>query len=327
MRILNAEQVRQAFPMDRAIALMRETMAAHGRGEVFQPPRLTIEPPGLEGSVMLKPGLVAGPTGGFGMKALTIYPKNKTRGLETIQAFVALLDPETGVPLAIVEGGTVTEIRTAAVSAVATDLLAIPDAGDLAILGAGAQARGHLLAMNVVRPLRRIRVWNHTPHRAEEFARWSAAAGFVVEICDDVRRTVQGADIVCTVTAAMEPLLHGDWVDDGTHVNAVGAYRADMRELHASVVARASVFAVDSRQGAFADAGDLLLAIRDGVVPDDFDPPELGELLVGSRPGRRDESAVTVYESLGLAIQDVAAAAAIHGYAAQNCLGTDVAFP
>jgi ornithine cyclodeaminase len=181
--------------------------------------------------------------------------------------------------------------------------------------------------MDAVRPLRRIRVWNHSAQRAEEFVRWSAAAGFDVEVVEDVRSAVQDADIVCTVTASTEPLLHGDWVSDGTHVNAVGAYRSDMRELGASLVARASVFAVDSRQGAFADAGDMLLAIRDGAVPDDFDPPELGELLVGSRPGRPDDDAVTVFESLGLAIQDVAAASAIQDYAAENGIGTEIAFP
>jgi ornithine cyclodeaminase/alanine dehydrogenase-like protein (mu-crystallin family) len=327
MRFLNAEQVRQAFPMDRAVPLMRETMSAHGRGQVFQPPRLVIEPPGLAGSVMLKPGLVEGPNGGFGLKALTIFPENRTRGLETIQAFVALLDPETGVPQAIVEGGTVTEIRTAAVSGVATDVLARTDAGDLAILGAGAQARGHLLAMDAVRKLRRVRVWNRAPQRAEEFVAWAAAAGFDVEVCAEVRDAVRGADLVCTVTAATEPVLLSAWVDDGAHVNAVGAYRADMRELDARLVKRAAVFAVDSRQGALADAGDLVLAIRDGAVPDDFDPPELGEVLVGSRPGRPDDGAVTVFESLGLAIQDVAAAAAIEGYAAENGIGTEISFP
>lgn len=313
--------------MDRAVELMRETMSAHGRGEVYQPPRLVIDPPGLSGSIMLKPGVVHGPAGGFGMKALTIFPENRTRGLGTIQAFVALLDPGTGVLQAIVEGGTVTEVRTAAVSGVATDLLARRDAGDLAILGAGAQARAHLLAMHAVRRLRRVRVWNRTPQRAQEFATWSAAQGFDVEVCDDVRSAVQGADIVCTVTAATQPLLHGDWVDDGTHINAVGAYQAHARELDAALVARAAVFAVDSRLSAFADAGDLLLAMRDGLVPEDFEPPELGEILIGELPGRLDEEAVTVFESLGLAIQDVAAAAAIHGYAAKNDVGTEIAFP
>lgn len=327
MHFLNADEVRAAFPMNRAVELMRETMSAHARGEVFQPPRLVIDPPGLPGSIMLKPGVVHGPTGGFGMKALTIFPENRVRGLGTIQAFVALLDPETGVLQAILEGGTVTEVRTAAVSGVATDLLAGRGAGDLAILGAGAQARSHLLAMHAVRRLRRIRVWNRTSHRAEEFAIWSAAQGFEVEVCDDVRRAVQGADIVCTVTGATEPVLRGDWVDDGTHVNAVGAYQAHARELDAALVARAAVFAVDSRPSALADAGDLLLAMQDGAVPENFEPPELGEILIGKVRGRPDKGAVTVFESLGLAIQDVAAAAAIRDHAAKYGVGTEVAFP
>lgn len=324
MLLLNAAEVRSALPMVDAIEVMRQTMAAHGRGEAFQPARMVAHPPGIPGSLMLKPGAVPD---GFGLKALTIFPENGRLGLDSIQAFVALFDPATGLLQAVIEGGVVTEIRTAAVSAVSTDVLARPDAGDLAILGAGVQARGHLLAMAAVRPLRRVRIWNRTTEHAETLAGWAAELDIRVEVCTSVRAAVENADLICTVTASEHPLLAADWIRDGAHLNAVGAYRADMRELPAELLTRAGVVAVDSREGALADAGDLVLARSDGLLPKDFDPPEVGELLVGSRQGRTTPEEVTIFESLGLAIQDVAAATFVRHRALELGLGTEVAFP
>lgn len=322
MRLLNAAQVREAFPMADAIDVMRTTMAAHGRGAVVQPPRSLVDVPQVGGSLMLKPGYVGGAADAFGLKALTIFPDNQP----SIQAFVALLDSQTGVLRAIVEGSVVTEVRTAAVSAVATDVLARRDAGDLAIVGAGVQGRSHLQAMAEVRTLRRVRLWNRSSERARAFVKWAASEGFEVESCPTVEAAVTGADLICTVTASPEPLVDNNWVAPGAHINAVGAYRADLRELSAQLVARA-VVAVDSREGTAANAGDLVLAIKDGVLGDSFDPVELGELLIDARPGRTDDDQVTVFESLGLAIQDMAAVDLIYRRAESAGIGADVDFP
>jgi ornithine cyclodeaminase/alanine dehydrogenase-like protein (mu-crystallin family) len=324
MLVLTATDVRAAFPMGDAVGLMRSAMAAHGRGEVFQPPRVVLDPPAFEGSVWLKPASVEG---GVGLKVLTIVPGNRQRGLEVIQAFVALVDPETGVLLALLEGGVVTELRTAATSGAATDLLANPDAGDLAIIGAGVQARSHLLAMAEVRKLRRVRVWNRTESRALEFVRWADARGFEVEVCDSVQSAVDGADLVCSVTSSTDPLIDGDWISPGTHHNAVGAFHREGRELCTNLVRKVDVFAVDSREGAFANAGDMLIPLDEGALDGSFDPPEVGELLVGTRAGRTDKDQITVFESLGLAIQDVAAAASIVARAQREGIGVVIDFP
>lgn len=321
MLVLDAAQVRAAFPVADAVRVMRETMAAHAAGQVHQPPRMLVRPPALDGLAMLKPAQVGE---AFGFKALTMFDGNRERGLETIQAFVALLDPETGVLRAILEGGVVTEIRTAAVSAVATEVLARADAGDLALVGAGVQARSHLLALAQVRDLRRVRVWNRTPERATEFTSWAAEHGFEVEACPSVRAAVTGADLVCTLTASPEPLVEAGWLAAGTHLNAVGAYTARTRELAAGVLGRAGVIAVDSREAAAADAGDLLLAQADGALPESFRPVELGELLTGVATGRTDGDQLTVFESLGLAIQDLAAAAFIVDRARADGSGADL---
>jgi ornithine cyclodeaminase/alanine dehydrogenase-like protein (mu-crystallin family) len=323
MLVLTAADVREAFPMCEAIATMRSAMTAHGRGEVFQPPRVVLQPPALDGSVMLKPAAVEGE---LGLKALTIVPGNRQRGIESIQAFVALLDIVTGRLQALLEGGVLTEVRTGATSGVATELLANPDAGDLAIIGAGVQARSHLLAMAEVRDLRRIRLWNHSDERATEFVRWADSHGFAVEVCGSVEAAVDGADLICSVTSSTVPLIDGDWVSPGAHLNAIGAYHRDGRELCTNLVQRAAVFAVDSREGAFADAGDMLIPLAAGALSGSFDPPELGEILAGIRPGRTSSVQITVFESLGLAIQDVAAAAAVVARAKKEGIGVEIDF-
>lgn len=324
MLVLNAEHVRRLLPVSAAKTVMAEAMTAHGRSQVHQPPRMVLQPPALDGLMMLKPAQVGGAAHGFGFKALTIFPGNRDRGLETIQGFVALLDEQTGALLAILEGSVVTEIRTAAVSAVATDVLARPDAGDLALIGAGVQARSHLLAMADVREVRRLRVWNRSAEQAASFRDWAGAQGFDAQVVPSVRDAVSGADIICTVTAAPEPLVDADWLAAGVHINAVGAYRPDMRELHTNVVQGADVIAVDSRESVLAEAGDLVIPLKEGVFSDPFQPPELGELLTGAAEGRTNGDEITVFESLGLAIQDVAAAAYIYDRARSEGVGAKI---
>lgn len=324
MLVLDGAAVRAALPMAAAIDAIRSAMRAFAAGDVHQPMRTVLQPPQLNGFTFIKPAVVAAERLAFGIKVITFYPGNPQRGLPSISGVVALFDPETGVPIALLDGGVVTEIRTGAASAVATDVLARPDAGDLALIGAGVQARAHLAALATVRPLRRIRVWSRTPESADAFVAWTAGAGYEVEACDTVAQAVENADLVCTVTSSREPLLDGEWIAPGAHINAVGAFEPDARELHTNVVTNARVV-VDSREAA-ASAGDLLIPTAEGALPRHSDFAELGELLTGARRARATPEEITVFESQGLAIQDVAAAAHVVAAARERCVGVEVAF-
>lgn len=324
MLILDGDAVREAFPMSDAVEVMRSTMRAYGDGDVFQPPRTVLDPPQLEGFAFLKPAAVGGDSASFGLKVITFSPNNPTkRGLPAISGFVALFDVDTGVPAAILDGGVVTEIRTGAVSGVATDILALPGANDLALIGAGVQARSHLLAMAAVRKLTRVRVWSRSESSAALFAEWASRESFEVECCPSVEDAVRNADIICTVSSSTDPLVDGDWVVPGAHVNAVGAWQPHTRELQTNLVQRARVV-VDSREETRKAAGDLLIASAEAAISSNLDYPELGELLAGKAPGRTSSQEITVFESLGLAIEDIAAAARVVAVAREQGLGVDV---
>ena len=313
--------------MPAAINVMRDSMRAYAEGKVYQPPRVVLHPPQLSGYTFLKPAVVAAEEIAFGLKVITFFPDNPSkRELPAILGFIALFDAENGALIALLDGGVATEIRTGAVSGVATDALARPDAGDLALIGAGAQARAHLAAMASVRTLRRVRVWNRTESGAKSFAAWAADNGFDVEVSATVREAVRGADLVCTVTSSREPLLDGEWLTPGVHVNAVGAFEPTTRELHTNVVTSARVV-VDSRESAAQAAGDLLIPVSQGALAPDVDYPEIGEILTGARaPARTGADDITVFESLGLALQDVAAAAHVVAVAREKRLGVEVPF-
>ena len=241
------------------------------------------------------------------MKVLTLFPGNHARGLDSHMGFVLLFDGETGEPRAILDAASVTAIRTAAASGVATRALGRRDAGDLAILGSGVQARTHLDAMRAVRPLRRVRVWSRRPESARRFAtEESARTGLAVEVASTGREAVAGADLICAVTAATEAVLLGDWIAPGAHINAVGACTPKARELDAAAVARSRLF-TDRRESLLAEAGDFLLAREEGAVADDHILGEVGEVLEGTVPGRRSEDEITLFKSLGIAVEDLAA--------------------
>lgn len=320
--ILDGDEVRRRLPMARAVAAVREAMVAMGRGEVDQPVRTALALPGSSapgvggGTLLVKPGAIQGDRPAVATKLVSVVPGNPARGLPAIQGVVVVFDPDDGRPVAVLDAAVVTEIRTAAASAVATDLLAAPKAGDLAILGAGVQARSHLEAMALVRDLRRVRVWNRTRARADELADWAhghlaglGADGVPVEVCDTVDRATDGADLLCTVTSSRSPILSLSDVGPGAHVNAVGAFQPDARELASDLVSAARLV-VDHREAARAESGTLLLATEDGHLDPDVRLDELGELLAGGVRFTRDPDDRTVFFSLGLAIQDVAAAAA-----------------
>lgn len=324
MRILDAAAVRALYPMSEAIGVMREALRSFSAGHVRQPPR-TMLPGGDADVLSVMPAYVPLPDGSgrgaFGLKLIAVKPGNPSLGLDPHVGLVLLLDPDTAVPVAVADATSLTAIRTAAVSAVATDVLARPDAGVLALLGSGAQARAHLEALAQVRELLEVRVWSRTPGRARAFVSEAGLPSAVPAATPT--EAVAGADLICTTTASVAPVLASGQVADGAHVNAVGAVFPDRRELAADLVARARVF-VDSRESAMAEAGDLLLAMREGRFHPDDILAEIGEVLLGRHPGRTDPREVTVFESLGLAAEDVLSAYQLHRRATERGAGVTV---
>ncbi|MFI2612890.1 ornithine cyclodeaminase family protein [Kitasatospora sp. NPDC018619] len=339
MLLLDQEAVHEAFPMADAIPVLAEAMRRHSAGLVTQPLRQVLRP-ATEGSMFaVMPGHLGLPAagegfepalgglGGYGLKAIMFKPDNPAKGLHAHVGAVFLFDPETGALAAVLDGAAVTAVRTAAVSAVATAALAAPDAGDLAVLGSGVQARSHLEAMAEVRRLRRVRVWSRTAAHAREFAQWARERVEVpVEVAATPAGALAGADLVCTTLATREPVVEAADLAPGAHVNAVGASVRDARELHSAAVARCSVF-VDSRESALAEAGDLLAPIAEGLIGPDHVRAELGEVLLGRAAGRRAAAETTLYKSLGMAGQDIAAGFAVLRAATARGLGRPVDFP
>jgi thiomorpholine-carboxylate dehydrogenase len=289
---LNEEQVRQHLRMVDLIPAMENALIDFSAGKVTQPLRsvITVDPPG--GFFGMMPALTPE---GLGLKIVTFYPKNVERGLPTHMATIALVDPETGTPLAVMDGRLITEMRTAAVSAVATKLLAAPDAKILAILGSGVQARSHVEALRLVRQFEEIRVWSPTQEHAKQFAEEIGGTAVSAE------EAVRGADVVVTATNSKTPVLKGSWLKPGCHVNAVGASRPDWREQDDEVM-RNVVF-VDSREGALKESGDVILSGAKIYA-------ELGAALAGKVSPRASE--ITIFKSLGMAVEDIAAAMLVY---------------
>jgi ornithine cyclodeaminase len=321
--VLDAPTVRRLLPMDRCIDVMTDALAGLARGEAANPLRSIAELPYERAWLALMPGAQAAP-GAFGVKVISLFPGNREVGLETHQGLVLLFEAEHGRPVAIVEASEVTAIRTAAVSGAATRLLARPDADDLAIIGSGTQARTHLDAMLAVRPVRRVRAWSPTRERLEAFVAQAAADhGVEVTATDTPEQAVREATLVCTVSGAVEPVVRGAWLSAGVHVNAVGSALPTARELDADAVRRSRLY-VDRRESALNEAGDILLAIAEGAIDEGHILAELGEVLVGDAPGRTDAEQVTLFKSLGLAVEDVAAARAVVEAARAAGAGTTV---
>jgi len=293
---------------------MRAALIAVQQGRAEQPLRSVMRPEGAAGLVALMPSFLAGSgvdddQAAYGLKAICITPGNPAAGLDSHQGIVLLSSGRTGEPLAVLNASAVTEIRTAAVSVVATDLLARPDSDVLAVIGTGVQGRAHVLALSAARELREIRLAGRDQARTQEVAAdLSEAAGIRVRACSDVPEAVAGAGIVVTATSSAEPVLLGDWLEPGMHINAVGACLPTTRELDSAAMAKGVLFA-DNRVSLLCESGDYLMAASDGVTGPDRVRAELGELLTRQGQGRASESEITIFESLGLAIEDLAAAA------------------
>lgn len=322
--VLSHDDVRRLLPMEECIELMSQALADLALGQAWQPLRFVVRPPDEESLMGLMPAHRSGPRPAYGLKTVCIFPGNPARGLDMHQGGVLLFDGETGAPLALVNASAVTAIRTAAVSAVATRALARSDARVLAMLGAGVQARAHLDAMARVRPFERARVWSRTRENTEAFAS-EADAPFPVEAVESAEAAVRGADVVVTATSAREPIVKREWLAAGAHVNAVGSSIPTTRELDAATVSAAALFA-DSRESLVNESGDYLFAVEEAGIGPDHIRAELGEVLAGSREGRRSAEELTVFKSLGLAVEDLAAAEHVYARAVSEKVGTVVAF-
>jgi thiomorpholine-carboxylate dehydrogenase len=289
---LNEDQVREHLHVAELIPAMEKALIEFSAGKVTQPVRsvINVDPPG--GFLGLMPALTPD---GLGLKAVTFYPANAERGIPTHMATIFLVDWQTGTPLAIMDGRLITEMRTAAVSAAATKLLASPDAKILAILGSGVQARSHVKALRLVRQFEEVRVWSPTREHAERFAKDVDATAMSAE------EAVRGADVIVTATNSKTPVLKGACLKPGCHVNAVGACRPDWRELDDE--AMGNVVFVDSREGALKESGDAILSSAKIHA-------ELGEALAGKVPSRATET--TIFKSLGMAVEDIAAAMLVY---------------
>jgi ornithine cyclodeaminase/alanine dehydrogenase-like protein (mu-crystallin family) len=291
--VLDEAAVRKLLRMEELIPAMERALADLSGGRVVQPVRSVVEVADHGGFLMLMPAYA----GALGVKLVTFYPDN--RGVSTHHAIIQLFNPETGEPLVTMDGRFITEERTAAVSAVATKLLARPDASVLALIGSGSQARSHLKALSLVRSLREVRVWS--PRHAGDFAR-----EFGARATASAEEAVAGADIIVTATTSQVPVLRGEWLSPGAHINAVGAPRPDWRELDDQVLRRARLY-VDSREAAATESGDVRASA--GAFA------EVGEVVAGLAPGREAADQITLFKSLGLAVEDVVAASLVYAKA------------
>jgi ornithine cyclodeaminase/alanine dehydrogenase-like protein (mu-crystallin family) len=322
--ILSHDEVRAALPPDECAEAMAAVLAAHARGEAHMPLRSVMMPPAAAGFMGLMPGWRGGERPAFGLKAICLMPGNPARGLDAHQGIVTLFDGEIGVPTAILDASAVTEIRTAAVSAVATRLLAREDSRVLAILGAGVQARAHLDALPRVRQFESVRIYSRTEAHAQALADRGEPKNVRITVAGSAEDAVRGADVIVTATSSRAPVLHREWLRTGAHVNAVGASTPAAREIDVETVAASALF-VDSRESLRHEAGEFQLAVQEGAISgEDHVRAELGEVLAESAPGRQNDEELTLFRSLGLAVEDLAAAEHAVGAARRLGLGTEV---
>jgi len=324
-RLFTHRDVRALLPMTECVDVMSTALASLSRGDVVLPLRSMMWLPEKIGLLGLMPSYLGEPRC-FGLKAISFMPGNFGTEYESHQGAVLLFEPEHGQLLAVMDASSITGIRTAAASGLATRLLARQDAGDLAILGSGVQAASHLEAMSVVRTLRRVRVWSRDIEGAKAFAeREGRRFGISIEVSPSSRGAVKDADIICTTTGAKEPILAGEWLAPGAHINAVGACFPTARELDTNAVKRAR-FYVDCRESALHEAGDFLIPRNEGAIGDDHIVGEIGDVVLGKVESRRSNDDVTIFKSLGIAIEDLASAHHIYrkGLAADRGIRADL---
>lgn len=328
MLVINQQQAAELLPMQACIDIMEKALADLTAGRAVQSLRQVVP---LQGDNLL--GIMPGylpPEQVAGAKIISVFPGNRHRSLPSHQGLISLFDSASGRLLAIINGQAITAIRTAAASGAATRRLARQDASVLAILGTGEQARSHLEAMLLVRPIRTVHVWSPTLSHArrvreEMLAAHSSVYELDIHVAGNGEEAVRDADIICTVTSSTEPVLHGAWLKDGVHINAVGACRAHHRELDSEAVARSRLF-VDRMESAVNEAGDYLLPLAEKAIAGDHIAGEIGAVFGGNVPGRQTAEDITLFKSLGLAVEDIAAAAYIYEEAIRRDKGWTIDF-
>lgn len=323
--VLTKREVERLLSMPKCIELMEAALASLARGEVVLPLRPVIRIPNSHNAFGVMPAYSASLTA-IGAKLISVFPDNHGTTLDSHQGAVALFDGTNGSLLSVMDAASITATRTAAVSGVATKLLARKDASTVAILGSGVQGRAHIDAMLAARPFARVIVWSRDAkhaHALVESASTRHTAAF--EVSGDAAAAVGNADVICTVTASREPVLHGAWLRDGAHINAVGASVPTARELDTAAVTRSRVF-VDRRESALNEAGDLIIPMQEGAFAATDIVAEIGELLTGASPGRRNDSEITLFKSLGIAVEDLACAQWLYERARAEGVGTTVEF-
>ena len=324
--VLSHTEVLELLPIKECIAVMREALIALAAGKVHQPLRTIIRPPDANGVMGLMPSYKSGDSAAFGLKAICVFPGNPAKGLDSHQGAVLLFSAETGELLAMMNASAITAIRTAAISGVATDLLARVDAGNLAMLGSGVQARAHLVAMSHVRFIKRCRIASRHIEHARKFAEeMRPDFPFALEPVETIEEALDGADLIVTATTAVEPIVSREWISAGAHLNVVGSSTPNAREVDSETMAAASLF-VDRRESTINEAGDYLFAARDGLIGPSHICAEIGEVLKGDKPGRKSPDEITLFKSLGLATWDLFAGEYVYRRAKESSVGTWIEF-
>jgi len=301
---INKEKTASLLPMKECIEVMEKMFRSLAAGECLQPLRNIMRLPDGSGVLGMMPGHAAN-YGVMGIKVITVFHANSEAGLPSHQGIVMLFDAKNGQPLMLFDALEITAIRTAAASAVATKLLSRENSSTLAIIGSGEQAKRHIEAMLLVRNIKRINLWSrkekNAKHLVDELAR---KYNTPIHIKETVQQAVQNADIICTVTASKEPIVMGEWISAGTHINAVGSSTPFARELDTTAVVRSNLFA-DCYESLFNEAGDFLIPKKEGAVTDELVKAEIGEILSGTKKGRESDEEITVFKSLGIAAEDI----------------------
>ena len=301
---VNKQKIASLLPMEECIAVMEKMFRSMAAGECLQPLRNIMRLPDGSGVLGMMPGHAA-KLGVMGIKVITVFHANSETGLPSHQGIVMLFDAKHGQPLMLFDALAITAIRTAAASAVATKLLSRENSSTLAIIGSGEQAKRHVEAMLIVRNIKQINIWSRNEKNAKHFVNeLSGEYNLNFHVKKNVQQAVENADIICTVTASKEPVLMGDWVTAGTHINAVGSSTALTRELDTATIAESKLF-TDCYESLFNEAGDFLIPKKEGAVTDEHVKAEIGEVLSGTKKGRENEEEITVFKSLGIAAEDI----------------------
>ena len=329
MLILTADDVRKALPMSEAIEAMKKAYASLSNGTAVVPLRTRLPIPNSEALSLFMPAFVNSQDGNaLAIKVVSLFPNNPARGLAYIQAAVLVFDPENGRAIALLEGSSLTAIRTGAAGGAAIDLLARQDSKVVAVFGAGAQGRTQLEASCSARKIQTAYIYDADTKKANSFATEMKGRGSItkdIRVASSAKEAIENADIICTATTSLKPVFNDQDVKTGTHISAVGSYTPDMQEVPAETLQRAKIF-VDSRSASLEEAGDLIQAIRAGLFNEAFIHGELGELVLGKVSGRESQEEITYFKSVGIAVQDAMAAQVALNNAYKMNIGTEVDF-